>query len=84
VNITVVGLSHKTASLPLRERVALSYEELPRALAYVHVQAGNGRASTHSHGRSSKKALHQPITYLKRHSEDQDCLAVTRALFGLD
>jgi glutamyl-tRNA reductase len=42
VNITVVGLSHKTASLPLRERVALSYEELPRALAYVHVQAANG------------------------------------------
>jgi glutamyl-tRNA reductase len=30
-----------------------------------------------------KKVLHQPITHLKRHNDDQDCLAVAQALFGL-
>lgn len=40
--VAVVGVSHKTASLALRERLALGGEELPRALAYLRVQAGNG------------------------------------------
>jgi glutamyl-tRNA reductase len=31
-----------------------------------------------------KKVLHQPITHLKGHSDDQDCLAAARALFGLE
>ncbi len=40
--VAVIGLSHKTASLALRERLALGSEELPRALAYLSVQVGNG------------------------------------------
>ncbi len=36
--VSVIGLSHKTASVSLRERVAVSAEELPRALAYLHVK----------------------------------------------
>ena len=40
--VTAIGLSHKTASLALRERVALTGDELPRALAYLQVHAGHG------------------------------------------
>lgn len=40
--IAVIGLSHKTASLALRERLALNTEDLPNALAYLSAQAGNG------------------------------------------
>ncbi len=40
--VAVVGLSHKTASLSLRERLALNGDDLPQALAYLANEIGNG------------------------------------------
>ena len=40
--VALIGLSHKTAPLSLRERLALGGEELPQALGYLGSQTGNG------------------------------------------
>lgn len=42
MNIVLVGMSHKTAPVSLRQRFAVGADELPQALAHLHDETGNG------------------------------------------
>jgi glutamyl-tRNA reductase len=42
LTLVAIGLSHKTASLSMRERVSLSAEKLPDALHLLGAKIGNG------------------------------------------
>jgi glutamyl-tRNA reductase len=42
LSLVATGLSHKTASLSMREHVALNDEELPEALHHLRARVGNG------------------------------------------
>jgi glutamyl-tRNA reductase len=42
MNIVLVGMNHKTAPVSLRQRFTVCADELPRALAHLHDETGNG------------------------------------------
>ena len=74
---TIVALRQKMEEVRQRE-MAKTFRRFP------HLNTGEREGIEALTRAMMKKVQHQTLTRLKLHSDDQDYLAVTRDLFGLD